>query len=89
MSSGICELISKFNTAIINPVLLLIFAVGTLAFVLGVVEFLLGLQQDSDKKADGKRHMLWGLVGMFIMVSAWAVIKLIAGMVGSNLSCNF
>jgi hypothetical protein len=89
--SGICDFINKFNSAVVNPILLLIFALGTLAFVLGVVEFMLGLQQGqgSEKKEDGRRHMLWGLVGMFIMVSAWSVIKLIAGMVGSNLSCNF
>lgn len=86
--SGICGLIETFNTAIINPALLLIFAAGTLGFVYGVVEFIWGVEQGNDLKEDGKRHMLWGLIGMFIMVSAWAIIKLIAGAVGGNLSCN-
>ena len=28
--------------------------------------------------------MLWGLIGMFIMVAAWAIIKFIDATVGSN-----
>jgi hypothetical protein len=86
--SGICDEISKFNSVIINPLLLLIFALGTMVLVYGVVEFMWGLQQDPEHKESGKRHMLWGLVGMFIMISAWAIIKLIAGTVGANLTCN-
>jgi hypothetical protein len=85
--SGICSFIDKFNAAVINPLLLLIFAIGTLVFTYGVVEFLWGLSQDTEHRQSGKEHMLWGLVGMFVMVSAWALIKLVAGAVGANLSC--
>jgi len=86
--SGLCNQIDKLNSVIINPLLLLIFALGTMVMVYGVVEFMWGLQQDTEHKESGKLHMLWGLVGMFIMISAWAIIKLIAGTVGANLTCN-
>ncbi len=86
--SGICDLVSKFNQAIINPMLLLMFAVGTLVFVYGVVEFMWGLSQDTDRKETGKQHMLWGLIGLFIMISAWSILKIIAASVGASLSCS-
>lgn len=86
--SGICNLVDTFNRAIINPALLLMFALGTLVFVFGVVEFMWGLSEDTEHKEDGKRHMLWGLIGLFIMIAAWSILKLIAYSVGGSLSCN-
>ena len=69
--------VSKVNAAIINPLLALFFAAGLLLFIWGIIEFLSGLNSESEKKEDGKRHMLWGVVGMFIMVAATAIINLI------------
>jgi len=86
--SGVCSLISTFNRVIINPLLLLFFAAGLLVFFWGIVEFLWGLSQDTEHKEDGKRHMLWGIIGMFIIVSAYAIMQLIARTVGVNLQCG-
>ncbi len=86
--ASVCGLITTFSKVIINPLLLLLFSVGLLVFVWGIVEFLWGLSQDTEHKEQGKQHMLWGLVGMFVMASAFAIIKLIANTVGVNLSCT-
>jgi hypothetical protein len=88
MYSGICNTVDTFNRVVINPLLLLMFAFGTLYFIFGVVEFLWGLSQDTDHKNTGKQHMLWGLIGLFVMISAWSILKLIAYSVGASLSCN-
>ena len=79
----------KFAALIINPLILLLFSAGLLVFIFGLVEFLAGLQGWGERKDDGKRHMLWGVVGMFIMASAWAILQLIARTVGqtTTLSC--
>lgn len=76
-------LVNRFSSAIINPLLLLLFAVGLLVFVWGVVEFLWDLGMSPDHKETGKQHMLWGIVGMFVMSSAYAIVRLIATMVGN------
>lgn len=62
---------------IINPILLLLFAVGLLVFIFGIVEFLYGLNAESDARERGKRHMLWGMAGMFIMASSVGIVNLI------------
>ena len=60
--------------------LLLLFSAGLLVFFWGVIEFLWGLNAAGESSKDeGKRHMLWGLIGMFVMVSAYAIINFIAG----------
>lgn len=66
---------------IINPLLLLVSAVGTLVFVFGIVEFVYGLSSESEARENGKKHMLWGLVGMLIMIVAYGVVRLIIGAV--------
>jgi len=82
-----CLIVGKLTDAFVNPALALIFAVGLLIFVYGLVEFIWGLSQETAKKEEGKQHMLWGLIGMFVMVSAIAIIKIISSIVGGNLNC--
>jgi len=74
-------LVNNLINVIINPLMLLMFSAGLLVFFWGVIQFLLALNINGESsKEDGKRHMLWGLVGMFIMVSAYAVL----GFIGNN-----
>lgn len=77
-------LVNNLITVIINPLIYLFFAVGLLVFFWGVIEFLLALNVGGESsKETGKQHMLWGLIGMFIIVSSYAIINAIA----SNI-CN-
>lgn len=70
-------------TVILNPVLALLFAVGFLVFAWGIVEFMWGLSSDTaQKKDDGKQHMLWGVIGMFVMFIAWSIVKIIGNSIG-------
>lgn len=84
MKDGLLVLRSNLVDNIINPLLLLLFAVGLLVFVFGVVEFIYGLNTNSEAKDNGKRHMLWGLIGMFIMAVAYPIVLIIINAVGGN-----
>jgi hypothetical protein len=64
--------------ALIEPLAALFFGVALVVFIWGIVEFLWGLSTDTEGKEDGKRHMLWGLLGMFVMLAAVTIIKIIA-----------
>lgn len=71
-------LVANLATYIVNPLLLLLTAVGLLVFIWGLVEFLAALNGYGERTESGKQHMFWGLVGMFVMFSAWAIMHLIA-----------
>lgn len=71
------ELVNTLTSAIINPLLLLLFSIGLLVFVFGVVEFMWGVSRQTGKREEGKKHMLFGILGMFIMVSAYAIVNVI------------
>lgn len=71
----------RINSALIDPALALLFAAGFLMFVYGVVEFMF-FQRDAkggEYLGKGREHMLWGVIGMAIMMSAWGIIKVVAG----------
>ena len=71
--------VNTISSAVIYPIITLLFAAGLIVFIWGVIEFLMGLSQipGGSKADDGKRHMLWGLVGMFIMVAAVTLVQMI------------
>lgn len=80
------EIIKKINDAIINPLIVLLFAVALVIFIYGIIEFLQNRDTDTDKADTGKRHMFWGIIGLTIMVSAFAIMRVIAQTVGSDIS---
>jgi hypothetical protein len=75
--SAASDIVSRFWTYIISPVILVVFACGFLLFVYGLVEFLWKINQGGENK-EGKQHMLWGIIGMLIMVSVYGIISLLS-----------
>ena len=69
------QLIDKIVEYIVNPAILIVFTAGFFMFVWGIVQFLWTL--DEGAKSEGKQHMLWGIVGMLIMVSVYGIISII------------
>jgi hypothetical protein len=62
--------------SIIDPIVLLIFSVGIFLFTWGLVVFLLKLDNPEERKK-GVQHMLWGILGVFIMATVFGIINII------------
>ena len=75
----------RFVTYIINPAILMVFACGFLLFIYGLVEFLWNLNEGKDN-SEGKQHMIWGIVGMLIMISVYGILDLIDNTFSLNFS---
>jgi uncharacterized membrane protein len=67
---------------IINPVIGLLFVIGVVVFAYGIFE-MIWKGGDPDARTVGRNHMIGGVIGMFIMLSAWGIINLIANTIGS------
>lgn len=72
------ELLDRIITYIIDPAILLIFSIGFLFFIWGLVVFISN-PEDTTKKEKGKQHMIYGIIGMFIMIASHGIINLIVG----------
>lgn len=65
---------------IVNPIVTLMFMVGLIVFSFGVFEMIYK-GGDADARTKGRNHMLGGLIGMVIMLSAWGLIYLVSNTV--------
>jgi len=74
-------LLDKVIMFIVNPLIGLIFLAGFVLFVWGVVRYFLASQSEEARKTGG-RHMLWGIIGMFIMVMVYAILDVIKNTLG-------
>ncbi|MDO8565107.1 MAG: hypothetical protein Q7R67_00570 [bacterium] len=77
----IAEFLNKINEFILNPLILLAFAVALLVFFFGIFQFIKSETVDT-KRDEGKKKILYGLLGMFIMISAYGLIRLILNTFG-------
>ena len=70
------HLLNSFVKVVINPAILMVFSAGFLAFMYGLVEFMWNLNS-GEASNEGKKHMLWGIIGMFIMVSVFGILTIV------------
>lgn len=89
MSPQIQQLITNINTQIIAPIILLLFVLALVLFFWGLIDFIRGGNSGESEKKEkagtkqaGREHMLWGIIGIFIMVSAWGIITIITNTFG-------
>lgn len=82
---SINEVITKLVDNIIQPLVSLLFAVALVFFLWGMFKFLFH-RDDAKEQEQGKQHMLYGVIGMFIMLSAYSILEVLGRTVGNDLS---
>jgi len=75
----------RLQTYILYPAMKVVFAAGMMLFVYGLVEFLWHVD-DVAAQETGKQHMLWGIVGVLVMVSFWSILAIALGTFGIDFS---
>jgi uncharacterized membrane protein YidH (DUF202 family) len=79
--ADIGTLVKRVNAVILNPLIVFMFAVAVVYFIYGVFEFLSNADSD-DARTTGKTHMLWGVIGMFIMMAVFGIMQVIMNTLG-------
>ncbi|OGI86330.1 hypothetical protein A3A05_01970 [Candidatus Nomurabacteria bacterium RIFCSPLOWO2_01_FULL_41_12] len=74
--ASVDSFVQSVNTLIINPLIILLFALAVAYFLYGAFEFIVN-QQNEEKKTSGKSHMLWGIIGITIMMGVWAILGVV------------
>jgi hypothetical protein len=74
------DIINKIEAEILYPLIGLLFAVAVAFFAWGIIDYIFNADSE-DKRATGKRHIIWGLVGLFIMSAVVGIIQLIKNLV--------
>lgn len=67
--------VEKLNDVILTPLILFLLGVALLVFMYGAFEYLMNANNEQGRET-GRRHLVWGLVGLVIMVSALAILRI-------------
>lgn len=70
------ELVNVIVTTIFNPIIRLLIAVAFVVFIYGAIEFIAGADSD-EKRAQGKKHLIYGIIGLFIMLGVMGFVEVI------------
>lgn len=73
--------LDRLNQAFVFPLIALMLAVALVVFLYGCFEYIAGSGSD-DVRQKGRQHILWGIIGMLVMVSAYAILEITVGTFG-------
>lgn len=76
-SAPLTCLIDKITSQVLNPVIVLLFTLATIMFLWGIIQYVIGSQGDTGKLEKAKNVILYGIIGMFIMASAWGIVGIL------------
>lgn len=75
--------LSKINQEIVAPTLRVLFVAALVVFLWGIFQYV--RQSDNDaQRSIGRQHIMWGLVGLFIMFGVYGILNLICNTIGCN-----
>jgi len=76
LSKALDPTLNKVIVIILNPVILLLFSLALIVFLWGVMQYV-RKANDSKERETGGQHILWGVIGMAIMLSVYGIMNLI------------
>lgn len=81
-SPATASIVTKIINVIIVPLIEGLFVLAGLIFIWGIFKKFIAHADDSTAREEGGNHILWGVIGMAIMISAYGIIRLIGNTVG-------
>jgi hypothetical protein len=75
------ETVNKVIDLIIDPAVTLLFALAIVYFSFGVVKYIMNADSDEGRET-GAKHVMYSVIGLFIMISVWGIIRFLEGVVG-------
>lgn len=66
-----------FINGLLKPIIPLLIGLAVVVFVYGVLVTM--FSEGGDRKEEGKQYMVWGIVGIFVMISVWGLVNILVG----------
>ena len=73
--------VASLNQVILFPLIALMMGVASLLFLWGCAQYVMGANNPSARE-QGVKHITYGIIGLVVMVSAWAILSLAAATFG-------
>ncbi len=82
------DFVTRVNNAILFPLIALLSGIAFLYFLWGCAQYIMNANNESARE-DGKKHIMYGLIGLVVMLSAFAILSLAVNTfgLGKTLDC--
>jgi hypothetical protein len=81
--ADVLTLVKSIDKVIINPIIIFLFAVAMVYFLYGVAQYLLA-SDNEEVRSKSKSHMMWGVIGLFIMVAVFGIMRILLNTFGET-----
>jgi hypothetical protein len=79
--------VTAINNAILFPIIALLMAVAFIVFLYGAFEYVKNANNDAGRET-GRNHLIYGVIGMLVMLSAFAILSMAAATFGLSDELN-
>lgn len=76
MQHSIDLIVKNITETFIDPIITLFYVLAFLYFFWGMALFVLN-SNDQKKRQEGRDHMMWGVIGLFIVFSVWGILNFV------------
>lgn len=81
------EVVGDVNRTVLNPLIQFAFIIAFVVFVWGIIGFLRNADNPEERKK-GQDHMIWGIIGLVIMLGVYGILTIITKTFGINATFN-
>jgi len=87
-AKGAADFVDKLNTVILFPTISLLSGIAILVFLYGSFIYIVNASNEQARE-EGKKHIVYGLIGLVVMISAFAILSIAVSTFGlnKNLDC--
>jgi hypothetical protein len=76
------QILSNVATYIFSPVYQIVVGISIVYFLYGAAKYVIDLN-NPEKQTFGRSHLLWGMVGLFIILSVGGILNALNGTIGT------
>lgn len=71
--------------SLLQSIIPILFILATLVFFWGIILFITS-GGDEEKRTEGRKYIIFGLIGLFVMVAVWGIVNLALSFFNFDLS---
>lgn len=79
---GLASLILGMLNSAVIPILV---TIAIVFFIWGVIQYVIN-PNSSEEREKGQQYMIWGIVGLFVILSIWGLVAILTGTFGISAS---
>lgn len=79
---GFSGFVDNFVVRIGQIAVRVLIALSLFMFLWGLMKYMYKGQESDTARADGRKLMLWGIIGLFVMTGVWGLVSILSGILG-------